>query len=263
MWDFFLSPFLALYSLKFYRRVSARPLAVGFYFLAYLSLLFSIWALILFRIHTLPLIDDFAGWLGISLPKITVTEEGLQLEKKEPVLLTHPRFGAIAYIDPTSDTPKPEDLEKAFVILTRTKVIYRNPETGEVRMQNLISARRRQHWGDAVVTGDKVVGFWNRTKPFALAIFFFIVFTGTYVWKLLAGLAYSLVGLIFNRFRKDRLSYGKVLSATFFSLAPVSVLEWFAWQFPRLHLPVNPFVSIAVTLVYLGLALLCTQEKTG
>ena len=239
----------------------SRSLSLGFLYLGYLSFLFSLWAFILFNLHSVPALGEFASWLGQNLPKITLTPQGMQLEPNEPVLLTHPNYGAILYFNPTVDTPTSDDFSKAYVILTRTKAAYHNPQTGEVRMQSLIPTRRPESGKGVVVTGEKVLQGWSRAKPFVALIFFFIVFIGTYLWKLVAAFLYSLTGLLWNLFRKERLSYGRVLNATFFALTPMSFLQWLSWQFPVLHLPVNFLISLVVTNVYLAVILLRTQEK--
>lgn len=260
MSEFFLSPILSLFSLSFYKRVIHYPLKRGFLFLFYLSLLFSVWASVLFYRRSLPSIDEFIGWLGANLPQINLTKQGLELQTKEPVLLTHPRFGPLIYIDPTIDTPHKEQVDKAPVVLTHTKAVYHNTNTGEIRMQSLVPTDTRK-WKPAVITGEKVLKVWRRVRPLISIIFFGIVSTATFFWKLLAALGYSLVSLILNLLRKQRLNYKQIFNATIFALAPPSVLQWISWQFPALQLATHFFIIFPVTVLYLGIAILATQEK--
>ena len=259
--NFLLAPFYSLFSLPFYRKILSRPLGLGFLYLGYLSLLFSVWALVLFNLRAVPAIGEFASWLGANLPKITLTPQGMRLDPNEPVLLTHPQYGAIFYFDPTIDAPKPEDFTKALVILTRTQAAFHNPNTGEVRMQSLIPARQSLGRNEMEITGDKVIRGWNRSKLFVPLFFFFSVFLGTFFWKLMAALIYSSTGLLWNLFRKVRLTYGRILNVSFFALTPMSFWQWLSWQFPALHLPANFLVSLVLTSVYLAIVLFGTQDE--
>ncbi len=261
MSEFFLSPIQSLYSLSFYKKVLRYPLRCGFLFLLYLSLLFSIWASLLFYRRSLPSIDEFVTWMGANLPQINLTQQGLELEKKEAVLLTHPRFGPLIYIDPTIDSPNQEQMGQAPILLTHTKAVYHNANTGEIRMQSLVPNLTAKGWKPAVITGKKVLMVWKRMRPLIAIFFFGIVFAATFVWKLLAALGYSLVSLVLNLLRKNRLSYKQLINATIFALAPPSVLQWISWQFPVLQLATHFFIIFPVTVLYIGIAILATQEK--
>ena len=263
MRDFLLAPLLSVCSLKFYRRIGARSIALGFLYVSYLGLLFTLWSFALFRQHTLPLIDDFAGWVSKSLPKITFTQEGMQMESNQPVLLTHPRFGPLLYFNPANESPSSEDLAKALIVFTRKKVIFHNPSTGELRMQSLVPTVRRKDWKDMIVTGERVSKFWRKVRPFLGLAFFLIVFLGSYAWKFLAGLFYSLIGLLMNLLRKERLRYAHLLNLSFFALTPASLLQILAWQFPGLRLPVNFFVALPITCIYIGFAILGTRKPSA
>lgn len=261
MRDFLLAPFLSLFSRKFYQRLLALPQALGFLYLAYLSLFFSLWALVMFRIYSLPTADELIDWLGKSLPDMVFTQEGIQMEIKEPLLLDHPRWGPLLYLDPTSESPKMEDLEKAFLVIARTKLAYRDPNTGESRILSLTAKGTQRRWRNATVTGNALLRFWKVARPFVASIFFVAVFFVFYLWKLLAGFLYSLVGLIFNYFRTERLRYPSLLNLTFFALTPVALLQLVAWSFTTWHIPLNFLTALLLTSLYLAFAVLFTQES--
>lgn len=261
MRDFLLAPFLSLFSPKFYRRLLDLPQALGFLYLAYLSLFLSVWALFMFRLYSLPVADELTAWLAKGLPEMTFTREGVQMELKEPLLLTHPRWGPLLYLDPASDSPKTEDLEKTLVVITRTKVAYRDPATGESRIRNLTPKEGPGKWRDLTITGNVILNLWKRLKPLAASLFFIVAFVGFYLWKLLAGLLYSIVGLLFNHFRTERLPYPSLLNLTFFALTPVVWLQIFAWSFTKWPIPLNFLTAFLVTTLYLAFAVLFTQER--
>lgn len=260
MFDFILAPFLSLFSPPFYRRLLTRPQSLGFLYLAYLSFLVSTGAGLLFRNNSLPAADELVDWLGRRIPEIVFTREGVRMGIKEPLLLSHPRWGALLYLDPTHEVPKSEDLEKALVVLAQKKAAYHDPNTGESRLRSLIPNQTQKEWKDLTVTGEGVLRFWRRIQPWVFLVFFGITFMGFYLWKLLAGLVYSLIALLLNRFRTERLRYPSLLNLTFFALTPVVGLQFLSWNFPRWPIPLNPITAFLITSLYLALAILWTQE---
>ncbi|GEM_PF-4056446 len=262
MLQFFLAPFLTLFSLRFYRRLPALPKSLGFLYIGYWALLFSVWGIIMFRMQSLPIVDEFMGWLSQSLPPMTLTRQGMQMELAQPQLLSHPRWGPVIYLDPLNDAPNLNQKQEAYVILTRESIAFFNPSRGEYRVQTLVPRIDAQtRWRDVQITGDKVLGFWHRIRPWIAVVFVAAILFLVYLWKLLAGLFYSLIGLILNKFRKDKLSYGSILNLTFFALSPVCILQMAAWTFSGLKLPLTFLTALVITTLYLALAILGTQEK--
>lgn len=258
MRDFLLAPFFSLFSPLFYRRLFNKPLSRGFLYLAYLSLWVTLGAAVFFRSASLPAADDLIQWLGKNLPEVLVTKTGLQMSIEKPLLLTHPRWGEILYLDPTTDSPKGEDLDKALVVITRQKAAYRNPAGGDHRIQDLVPQSPQKNWQDFLLTGEKIILFWTQLKPILTILFLIAAFIGTYLWKLAAGLFYSLAALFLNLFRKERLSYGRLLNVTFFALTPATFLQLAAGILP---FPVNFPLAFIVTGLYLALGILGTQDR--
>ena len=263
MSNFFLSPILALFSLKFYRRAQTAPLSRGFLYLGYLSFLLALYGMILFRIQWMPAANEFAGWLKHNLPEMTLTRQGLEMKIAEPRLLTHPRWGALIYLDPAKDSPDPADLEKAAMVITRTKIGYRDPSTTEFRIQNIVQQSNAANWRDVTFTQETIGQLWRKLSPWLAAIFFLISFVGFYLWKLMAALLYSLIGILLNLFRKTKLRYGSILNVSFFTLTPMAVLQALVWLFPNFPVPVNLLTSLVLTTIYLAFAILATQERAS
>lgn len=261
MRDFFLAPLLSLFSLKFYRRLLTLPKSLGFLYPAYLSLWVSLLALIMFRLQFQPLAQDFVEWLSQNLPTLKVTQEGIVMDLQEPRLMTHPQWGAFLYLDPVNEIPKMEDLDKAFFVITKTSVAYQDPVTGGRRIRRLLPEKQQANWRDATLTGEALSRFWRISKPFVSSIFFVILFIGIYLWKLAAGFFYSLIGLIINLFRMERLSYAAVLQLSFFALTPLTLLQVWLGTFPLVWFPLNFFTGALITSLYLALAILGTQQS--
>lgn len=263
MTDFLLAPLMSLFSLRFYRRLLSRRLASGFLYLGYLVLLLAISGLFLIQTQFLPAANDFVKWLKESLPELTVTREGIRMAVEEPLLLNHPRWGSILYLIPQKDFPDSEDLGKAFVVVTRTKIAYRDPRGGEVRIQDIIPEKGQKEWRDFRVTGEAIEQIWNRSTPPLAGILFGVILVGGYLWKLAAALVYSLIGLLLNRFRKERLPYRSILNYSFFVLTPVTLLQVVTVSFPRWPIPLNVWTGGVLTAAYLALAILGTQSTSA
>lgn len=261
MRDFFLAPLLSLFSLKFYRRVLTLPKSLGFLYPAYLGLWVSLLALIMFRLQFQPLAEDFVKWLSQNLPTLKITQEGIVMDLEGPRLLTHPQWGPLFYLDPVNETPKTEDLDKALFVITKTSIAYQDPVSGERGIRRILQEKRQADWRDATLTGESLSRFWRTAKPFVSSIFFVILFIGIYLWKLAAGFFYSLIGLIINLFRMERLSYGAVLQLSFFALTPLTLLQVLVGTFPLAWFPLNFFTAALITSLYLALAILGTQQS--
>lgn len=254
---------MALFSLKFYRQIQTAPVSRGFLYLGYLSFLLALYGMILFRIQWMPAANEFVGWLKQNLPEMTLTRQGLEMKIAEPRLLTHSRWGALIYLDPVKDSPDPADLEKAAVVITRTKIGYRDPSTEELRIQNIVRQGNAANWRDATFTQETITQLWRRLSPWLAAIFFLTSFVGLYLWKLTAALLYSLIGILLNLFRKAKLRYASILNVSFYALTPLALLQALVWLFPNFPLPVNLLTSLALTALYLAFAILAAQDRAS
>ena len=101
----------------------------------------------------------------------------------------------------------------------------------------------------------------TRVWPRYLALLVFILFFGIfYLWNLMLGLVLSVVAMLLNTFRKERLPYPFLLNIAFFSLAALTLLECLQWFYPTAMLPLLGVAGILLTLFYLGVGILGTQE---
>lgn len=262
MLDFLLAPILSIFSRSFYRRLLGHTQILGFFYLFYLSLILSTYVLFNFRLQYLPPTDDFVNWLATEWPETVFTRQGVQIDLQEPLLIRHPDYGPIAYLNPAGEMPSQDELEKAFMVLTRTHVAFRNPARGNVRIQKVLPADNAQNWQDFVINRERILWFWTQAKPFLTAGFFVFAFIGIYLWKILVGLVFSLIGILVNLFRKERLRYLSILNLTFFALTPFALLQFYAPAFGAWRFPVQPLSSLAVTAAYLAFAILGSQSHT-
>ena len=262
MIHFLLAPLRSLYSLKFYRRLQARPSGQGFFYLAYLSFFAALLSIHVLQSQFLPAASNFIGWLGKNLPEMTLTSQGMRMKIDKPLLLSHPEWGPVLYLEPTKDIPEPADLQKAFLVLTRTKVGFGGgPGGGKYQIQDLVSKKNQASAAELPINEETIQRGWSRVVPVLKPILFVLFFAGIYLWKMMAGFFYSLIGLLFNLFRIEKLSYSAVLNTTFFALTPVTFLQMLAVEIPKWPLPANLLTALTVTTIYLGYAILGTQQS--
>ena len=258
--DFFLAPLLSLFSLKFYRRVILKSVSFGFSYLGYLSAIFALSSLVMFAAISIPVADELAKWFASNLPEMTFTRQGVQMGINQPVLLSHPRWGPILYLDPANDSPQPQDMNQALLVIARTQVAYQNPSGGGYRLQKITPPPNQKEWHDLRINNGILNMFWTRVRPFLYPLSFVVAFLAAFFWKLAAGLFYSLIGLILNRFRNQKLNYGAILNLSILALTPVALLQIAGFTTP-LHVPTNFGVTLVVTTLYLTLGILGTRDR--
>lgn len=261
MKDFLLAPVLALFSLKFYRRLLSLPQSLGFLYLVYLSLILALAGSLMIRFQILPGTNEFIGWLKGTFPEMVVTREGLKMSSQTPQLLTHPKLGPVVYFSPQSEFPQTQDMGKAALVVTRTHIAYRDPRRNQYRIQSIVPQVPTARWRDVRLNGQIIEEFWRKMRPFVAPIAFLVFFVIVYIWKLVAGLLYSLVGLLINLFRKERLPYRFILNLAFFALTPITLVQAFSWILPKMAIRINNLVALAITAAYLAFAILATQLR--
>lgn len=259
--DILLGPVYALFSLDFYRRVQRSSLSLGFLYLLYLSAILSILFFWLFFIYAVPQADRFVEWVKAKMPVLTWAEEGLRMDRPSPYVMEHPEFGPLVVFDTTKDDIDLEELKKVPVFVSSRKV-YAHQQGGEVRIYDLKELMRQVDPKTGVkIDAAMIDAFYHSIKGPLIFFLFLFFFPSIFIWKLLAGLLYSLLGCVINLFRGKRLSYGAVLNVTFFALTPVSFIEVLQLALPSLgRVPFGIIGSAVVTGIYLFLAVKKTED---
>lgn len=252
-------PILSLFSLKSYRKLQTARAPFIFIYPAYLTFLFAIATMIVLCTQFLPLADEFMDWLGKNLPAMTLTADGIQMSHREPVLLIHPDWGPVLYLDPNNDFPREEDAGKALVLLARRKIAFYDPVTREMRMQTIPGSNTRSNQSYRI-TGAGVIVFWKKIRASFLAASFLLFWAAIYILKLLGAFSYSALGLLINYFRPDPLPYRAVMSTTLAAMTPFTLVQILAGPFETLRLVSILPVSIILTGFYLCFALFATRE---
>lgn len=260
-----LAPIYALFSLDFYRKVIRQGVGKGFLYLAYLSLL-SVGVLagvLLFR--GLPAMNDFVDWVKITMPAMTWSPtEGITLEAQSPYVMTNPKLGALVTFDTTKESVTALTMGDTPIFVTATKIFVRQG-AADVKVYDITRPVPEDEATKVKVTvqvtPELVQKFYDSIKPWFLAFILGFSFIFTFIWKLLAALFYSWLGLLFNFSRDPRLSYGSIFNLSIFTLTAGWIIQILPAVIPPLGaIPFWTILAIPVTVVYLFVVIKKTPE---
>jgi len=257
--DIVLGPVLSLYSVAFYRRVARQRLGRGLAYLVYLSSLYAAAIAIALLAFWLPAADRFVDWLAPNLPEVKLTDHGAVMDAPQPFVLTHPTLGTLLAIDTRVETPSADDLRGAPVFfVSRTQVVVSEGREGQRRVYDLVpqTPEARARWEGLVVNGASVKRIYGRLRLLAAPLAFVACLVFFFVWKLLAALAYSLLGLVLNMLRRERLPYASILTLACFAMTAVILLQTLAAFGALGSFRVSYLTAWLVTGAYLALAML-------
>jgi hypothetical protein len=264
-----LAPIYALFSKEFYRRVLAARLSRGFLYLLYVTGMVITVFFVLAMTQGMPQVDQFVEWVKKEMPPLTWTADGLQMKVESPYAMVHPQFGPLATFDMTV-TEADADKIGNFPVYVTAKKVYVRQQVNDLRVIDLVppastpaAAEVPANVPQSVqITGEIVDRIYQQAKPWVIAIIFVSFTIIFYVMTVIQGLICSLVGLIFNRFRNSKLSYGAILNASFFAMTATFILEILRAVIPVLSaIPGGFLVNLLLTSVYLFLAIKLTEEK--
>ena len=264
MSDFLAAPALSFFSLRFYQRILKSGAGRGFAYLLYLTVLFCFLATFLCHFLLLPVVSGFVDWFINATPEIRITSAGLDTKAPQPFLLKHPAFGPLYLIDTSKSLQElTADKSGAPILIGKEQIVFRYSGRDELRLYELKKvidqvARTNQ---PIAITKPVLKTLWERVYrllvPGALLVFAPIFF----LWKLMSALFYSLVALLLNRFRKEKLHYGTLFSLSCFAMTPITVIQWMMISIPELHFNVSMLLSLGLTTAYLAYGLFATSSR--
>lgn len=266
MFSFFLAPVLSFFSVRLYREALRSGVGRGILYLLYLTVLFCLLTLFLCRMLLLPLAGSFMDWLVSVTPEMTLTQTGLKVSAQEPYLVKHDVLGPLYLVDTTKDLAALErDSSKALILIGKEHIVIQNPYRSEKRVFDLKQAMEQVKQNNRPVTITKRVmqelnrRFQGMLIPFILVLlapFFFI-------WKLLAVLFYSLIALLLNLFRKEKLNYKSLFSLACYAITPVTVVQATNLFIPDMHFNLNLLLAIGLTTVYLAYGMFVENRSSS
>ncbi|MBU9889669.1 MAG: DUF1189 domain-containing protein [Candidatus Omnitrophica bacterium] len=264
--SFWLAPLTAFFHPRVYRDAARGSGGRGVLYVLYLSLIAVALVTVLLGVKVSPVMDSLAGWMQQNMPVVIWTPEGVSLENGQTTAsLDHPEYGPLAKLDLTKTEVTEVDMGDVFFFVTAKRVfIKRGP--GQIENRDITGAgfRTGQQLPPKVrITGEIVGKLYQNIKatmsvvvPVTLCIFLFISIL------IMNGL-YSLIGLLFNRGRKQKFGYGTIFSMTCFATTAAFMLPWLRIVIPVPVLPWPIVESVLITLAYMFFAFKVTDQAAA
>lgn len=262
MLAFLLSPALSFFSKRLYHKASQSKASFGIGYLFYLSCLFGVLLVALCYLLFLPIAQGFSNWLIDVTPAIQITPMGIVADVKQPYLVKYPAFGTIYMIDTTKSVAELEaDSSKAFMRIGKKNVLFFD-QIGSFRvisLENLIE-RARLEKRTIQITRSMMRLFTERLFQTAFPILIIFLSLLFFFWKLSIALFYSLVAVVLNLFRKEKLPYKSLFILSCFAITPATIFEVTNFAVPGLYFNLNTILVFGLTTAYLAYGIFIAAE---
>ncbi len=259
------APFLCFFSRPFYQDVANNWTGVGFVYL--LALLALAWGLVTARvcIPFAQIMNEHAPKYLNQLPKISVANDKITIDKPSPWQIKDPDSGAILAIFDTSGSPKAEQAD-APIVVTSSEFIIKGPSGSSTSANSGIETTRRIPAAGAppfemdARQALEMVRLITIVVPFA--VYFFgggVLFTAHF----LQVLVYAAIGLIFAAMLDFKLPYSTSMRLTAMAITP-NILLSTLFSLLTLNLwPLWPFLTVVISLSYLFFGCKCAASVTA
>ena len=185
---------------------------------------------------------------------------GLIMSEPSPFIMKSPKYGNVVTFDMSTDRPTQEQISYSPFFVTAQTLYYEKP-SGQIGSFNI--AHPGGGNGKTVLVND----IFKKVRAAAIPILGIpvglLIFAAVFLFRVLSGLLFSILGLAINLLRTEKLNYSSILSVTLFASTAMTFLD---------IIKVTPFggilatgfgnyVSIAVTAFYLFMGIKLTEEK--
>lgn len=225
--SFWFAPITAVFHPAVYRDATRSSGGRGVLYSLYLSFFSVIVLLVVVQGIVTPKLNEFWNWGKNNMPVMIWTPDGLSFENGQTsYTMDYPGYGPVVIFDMTKSTVTEEDMGKAFVYVTQTKIFVKK-QPGGIESRDITKAgiQSKQQLPQRVrITSDLVQKVYENIMRAMMLILPFFGLLFLFIWNLLANLFYSLVGLLFNQMRTSRLGYGAIFNLTCFARTTTGLL---------------------------------------
>lgn len=216
-YNIFQGIYASFYSKEFYRDVAKNWGGKAFLYLLMLLALSWIPTCIILQAGLSHGYASLSDKFVQQIPVITVKDGKVITPEKRPYILTSPDGQEpIAIID-TSGQYTNLDQAKTDVLVTETQIITK-PKPNELRVYDVPTSLN-------MVFDPQNANSYAKSFVGIAWIFMFIFFVlGSYVFRIVQALFYSIIGKIFGAMTGAHLAYGQVLSIMLVAITPVIVI---------------------------------------
>lgn len=208
---------------SFYSRELYRDVAYnwnGAVFLYLLILLFLTWSITMFTVQ--PVINSVSQKMSDKIvpqiPVITIKDGIASTPQNKPYLITDPENKELIAIVDTSGKYKQLDDTKASMLMTKNELMFRDHQNS-IRIQKIPTNL------NVVVKPDVVKQKIIHFVGFSWVVLLPILILGSYFYRLIQGLIFAVIGMIFAALMGIRVNYSTVYKLTIVALTPAIVLS--------------------------------------
>ncbi len=272
-----LSPLAAFGNRTFYQGVSRQSIGKSFLYLLYLCVILNLSLVVWFNVKAGPILDRAVMQVIEKMPVMDFTDQGLSVDHPTPYTVPLLEFGGEDILNLTFDTAKdrltPEEIAELpdTALFVTKKVFYARQRGQGLRMVDFDAERKKNPEKFKPFTLDLKTKQGDITKTFrsmkrigsALVVVAGIMIA--FISGLAGALFYSLLGLLFNLARKEKLNYAALLNLAIYAMTPallaacVLLFFHFTW-FAALA---GGWINMLVTLGYLFFGVVLSEEKGG
>lgn len=245
------APFYAFFSRSLYADVAHRWRGATFAYLLLLLALCWLPFMVSFSFGLLRVVSDDA--LIEQIPPISIERGRVSADVEQPYRIRYSRgsFEFYAIIDTTGEVTSLDDTS-ANILLTSFELFVKRNET-ETRVYDLSGVR---HF---YVDGPTAERWLRRFATWGAVLIYPLFVGGSYVYRLLQALFYSLIGLLIAKVLERPLSYPAILRVTVMAITPAVLIKTIV-QLTALSLPVAWLFYFTIAMVYLVLGISFTAE---
>ncbi len=238
---------LAFGSKKLYREVGKSWGGRIFGYLILLELF--CWVFLAAELH-----QNFSWWVANKapsiidqIPTITIRNGEVETDVEQPYFIQNPwepDARPLFIIDTTGTYTELGDNAEGG-LLTKDKVYVRqNPNLNEVRMYDLSTVQ------DFTLNAEFVQSWADRIAGLVFWVLLPICALGAFLWRLLLGLWYGLLGLIINGFLAEKSDFGVIYRTAIMAMTP-AILLGLLKALTNVHIPYFWFISFLVAMGFL------------
>jgi hypothetical protein len=216
--SFWTAGYYSFFSRRFFADVTSRWGAETFVYL--LFLLAVLWIPFMFTARSawVTFLDEDAPSLVQQIPPITIDNGRVTADVEQPHFIRNSEDGEIlAIVDTTGEFTSLEGTS-ARLLLTDSQ-LFVSKSNAETRLYDLSSVQ------DFYLDGPKVENWLRLLGTWGLVLLYPAAVLGSYVYRLLQALFYSIFGMMIAKALKRSLNYGSLLRVTVVAGIPAIILK--------------------------------------
>lgn len=255
-----LEPIQSVVDFGFYREVPRRSMGRGILYILYLGLLFSGAATAAFYMKFDPALRELVDWVAANAPSLTIADGKAASDAPQPFVIRHPKAERYAVLIDTTRTDvvtAKELVDKGLIGAVTQNAVYVMPSPERLHQYYLSQAKSPK----SVTIGP---GFFRTVgSTIRLCLYPAVLLLGWlffFVWKLLAALAYSIIGLLVNSTTSAGLDYEALYKIALYAQTPVVLLQA-TLLFLQRGVPGFPLIAWCVVGLYIWFAVRQNQAS--